>query len=60
MIRESKVHQIDSAIFAGAALGMVTMDQSILALYKQGRITADTALQYCVNLEEMRKKVQGG
>ncbi|MGD9559166.1 MAG: type IV pilus twitching motility protein PilT [Oscillospiraceae bacterium] len=60
MIRESKVHQIDSAIFAGAAMGMVTMDQSILTLYKQGRISADTALQYSVNLEEMRKKVQGG
>lgn len=59
MIRESKVHQIDSAIFAGAAMGMVTMDQSILALYKAGRITQDAALQYCVNLEEMRKRVQG-
>ena len=59
MIRESKVHQIDSAIFAGAAMGMVTMDQSILALYKSGVISADTALQYCVNLEEMKKKVLG-
>lgn len=59
MIRESKVHQIDSAIFAGASLGMITMDQSILNLYKAGRITADTALQYSVNLEEMKKKVQG-
>ncbi len=59
MIRESKVHQIDSAIFAGASMGMVTMDQSILALYKAGRVTADTALQYCVNLEEMKKRVQG-
>lgn len=57
MIRESKVHQIDSAIFAGAAMGMVTMDQSILSLFKQGRITADTALQYCTNLEEMKKRV---
>ena len=59
MIRESKVHQIDSAIFAGASMGMVTMDQSILSLYKAGRITADTALQYCVNLEEMKKRVEG-
>ncbi len=58
MIRESKVHQIDSAIFAGAAMGMITMDQSILNLYRAGRITADTAMQYCVNLEEMRKKLQ--
>ncbi len=60
MIRESKVHQIDSAIFAGAAMGMITMDQSILMLYRAGRITADTALQYSVNLEEMRKRLGGG
>ena len=59
MIRESKVHQIDSAIFAGASLGMITMDQSILNLYKEGRITADVALQHCANLEEMKRKVQG-
>jgi twitching motility protein PilT len=60
MIRESKVHQIDSAIFAGAAMGMITMDQSIFNLFKAGRITADTALQFSVNLEEMKKKVGGG
>lgn len=60
MIRESKVHQIDSAIFAGAAMGMVTMDQSILNLYKQGRISADAALQHSANLEEMRKKLGMG
>ncbi len=57
MIRESKVHQIDSAIFAGAAMGMVTMDQSVYTLFKEGRISADAALQYSVNLEEMKKKV---
>lgn len=57
MIRESKVHQIDSAIFAGAQLGMVTMDQSVFALYQQGRITADMALKHCVNLDEMRKRL---
>ncbi len=59
MIRESKVHQIDSAIFAGAALGMSTMDQSVLALYKEGRITAEMAIQHSVNMEDMRKKIAG-
>lgn len=59
MIRESKVHQIDTAIYAGAAMGMITMDQSILNLYKTGKITADTALQYCTNLDDMKKRVGG-
>lgn len=57
LIRESKVHQIDSAIFAGSQLGMITMDQSVFNLYKAGRITADTALKHCVNLDEMRKRL---
>ncbi len=57
MIRESKVHQIDSAIYAGAGMGMVTMDQSILKLHEEGKITTDTALQYSMNLEEMKKRL---
>jgi twitching motility protein PilT len=57
MIRESKVHQIDTAIFAGAAMGMTTMDQSIFKLYQAGRIPTDAALQYSVNLEEMKRKL---
>lgn len=37
LIRDNKTHQIDNAIAAGGGEGMVTMDQSILALYKGGR-----------------------
>ena len=60
MVREARIHQIDSAIFSGGELGMVTMDQSILALYKQGVITAEAALRYSVNWEEMERKLALG
>ena len=40
LIRDSKTHQIDNAIAAGGAEGMITMDQSLLALFKAGKITA--------------------
>lgn len=60
MIREQKSHQIDSAIFAGADQGMRTMDQSLLELWKQGAISAETAAMYCLNLETMQKKLQAG
>ena len=33
LIRDNKTHQIDNAIAAGGAEGMISMDQSILALY---------------------------
>lgn len=57
MIREDKLHQLESAMQAGAADGMCTMDGSLLNLYKQGRITKDTALVSCVNYESMVKRL---
>ena len=49
MIREDKLHQLDSAMQAGAADGMCTMDGSLLRLYKEGRISKATALVSCVH-----------
>ena len=57
MIREGKVHQLDNAIYAGADAGMRTMDNDILRLYKEGRITKDTALLYSVNPEVLSKRL---
>lgn len=57
MIRESKTHQIDSVIQTYANEGMISMDASILNLYKAGRITADTAVKFAMNPELMEKKV---
>ena len=44
MIRENKNHQIQGAIAAGTAEGMNSMDQAILALYRSGKISKETAL----------------
>ncbi len=57
MIREDKLHQLESAMQAGAAEGMCTMDGSLIKLYKEGRITSDTALMYCVNYENTKKRL---
>ena len=57
MIRESKAFQLDSVIATSGALGMVTMDQSILALVKEGKITEDTAMCHAVNHEWMEKRL---
>ena len=57
LIRESKSHQIDNAIAAGGAEGMITMDQSILGLYQAGQITRETALDYADNPEQMRRRI---
>lgn len=57
LIRDNKTHQIESAMAAGSERGMRTMDQSILTLYKEGRITRDTALQFSENREQMERKL---
>ncbi len=57
MIREGKSHQIPAAIASGAEAGMMSMDQSILRLYKAGRITAQTALDHADNPEQLRRRM---
>lgn len=57
MIREDKLHQLDSAMQAGAADGMCTMDGSLLKLYRDGKITRETALVSCAHYENMAKRL---
>jgi twitching motility protein PilT len=58
MIRESKIHQIETVIQSSAAEGMVTMDTSLYNLFKAGRITAADAIAYSTNSETMTKRVR--
>lgn len=58
MIRESKTHQIDSVIQTYASEGMIAMDTSIINLYRSGKITAETAVKYAMNPEQMEKKLK--
>lgn len=56
MIREGKLHQLDSAMQAAKADGMVTMDEGLLSLYTEHRITKETLLGTCNNYEFMVKR----
>lgn len=60
MVREAKLHQLDTVIYASQGEGMVTMDMSILALLRAGKITRETAVQYALNPDQMEKKIQSG
>ena len=57
MVRDSRIHQIDSVIQTSAAEGMISMDESILRLFKAGRITAETALRCAMNPDQLQKKL---
>jgi twitching motility protein PilT len=48
-IREGKISQINSIIQTGSASGMQTMDQHLLQLTKEGRITARAAYEKAID-----------
>lgn len=58
MIREAKIHQIDTVIHSSMGEGMITMDQSLLNLYQAGSITQREALIYSTNSDAMEKKLK--
>ena len=60
LIRDSKTHQIDNAIAAGAREGMMTMDQSILALCREGKISVETAVSFASNADQMKRWMTSG
>jgi twitching motility protein PilT len=54
MIRESKTHQIQSALQTGRKYGMQTLDEAIFTHLKSGRISATEAYMKCVDKEKFR------
>lgn len=60
LIREGKTPQISSTISTSAADGNVTMDASILKLYRSGRISARTAEDAARDRDYMRRYTSTG
>lgn len=54
LIRENKVPQIKTVIQTSANEEMVTMDQDLKKLYKDGLITRETAQMYMTNPQELK------
>ena len=57
LIREGKIHQIDTAIQTGAKYKMQTMDNSLLDLYKKGLISKESVLNQSINKEYVKKYI---
>lgn len=57
MIRESKIHQVDTVISSSAAEGMVGMDASLVALCQKGSISRECAIRYAMNMEVTSRKL---
>lgn len=57
LIREGKTHQIQTIIQTGSNVGMITMDKSLINLYKRHKITLDSVKKFAVDQEAISKEL---
>lgn len=57
MIRENKIHQIDNVIATGTSEGMISMNNSLLKLYRDGKIDKETCINFSSDTELMRMRI---
>lgn len=55
LIREDKDHQLYGAMQTALNMGMQTMDQALLKLLKEQKISRETVLEYCVDRTEVQR-----
>ena len=58
MIRENKIHQIDNVISTGMSEGMISMNTSLLNLYREGKIDRDTCISFSSDPEQMALRLR--
>jgi twitching motility protein PilT len=56
-IRERKTHQIFTALQTGSRLGMITMDQYLKNLYREGMIDHEEAISHSTRPEEFTSRI---
>lgn len=57
-IREGKTHQIESTLQTSQEVGMNTLERSLVALVKSGKITLETAQSWSLRPEELTRLVR--
>lgn len=55
LIRENKTYQIQNVIQMGTKQGMQTIDNSLLSLFNNGRITREDVYKYCVEVDFIKR-----
>jgi len=58
LIRENKIYQIDNVIRTSLDLGMITLERSLLNLFKDGLIAQEDALRYALDATEMARLLE--
>ena len=59
LIREGKIYQIPNVIRTHRSIGMLSLDESLVDLYRQRIITRDSLFTFCADAKEVEKLVGG-
>lgn len=59
-IRDGKEHHLYTSIQTGQAQGMQTMDQALVKLYNQGKISRESVFEYCIDRVEADRLMHNG
>lgn len=59
IIREGKTHQLDAVIQTSADQGMISMDKALATMVRSGRISADEAKGYAIDIQELERLLHG-
>ncbi|MDP2932088.1 MAG: PilT/PilU family type 4a pilus ATPase [Chloroflexota bacterium] len=57
LIREGKIYQLPNVIRTQSQAGMQLLDQALVTLYRQGKISHDHVLAFCNDREEVERLV---
>ena len=57
MIRDGRTHQIDNVIYGGSDKNMISMDNELMRLVREGKISRDVALLYAANPDTLAKRI---
>ena len=57
LVREAKTHQIQSTIQTSRQMGMITLDDHLYELYREGTISRENALIYAQDQVALKKKM---
>jgi len=59
LIRRGQDHQLYTATMTGRSEGMITMEQSLAELAREGKIAPETALAHCFRPDDLRQYLHG-
>ena len=57
LVREGKTHQIPSIMQTNRRLGMISMDDAIVQLYREGKITREMAAAFAQEPDTIESKL---